>query len=443
MTDRSHQENGSHQGNESLQRIVLACRKDPREREDVFQSRVDELIGLCDAAGGEVTCVCSQARQDIDAGLYLGSGKISEVGDKVVETEADIVVFGGELTPGQVRNLENRLSCRVIDRTQLILDIFALRANSREGRLQVEIAQLQYLLPRLTGRGVAMSRLGGGIGTRGPGETKLETDRRRIRERVSHLKTLLQQVQKTRATQRARREKTTPVVALVGYTNAGKSTLLQRWTADRGEKTEVRGHNRLFDTLDPLARRVRSGPKGEIVLLDTVGFVQNLPHLLVDAFRATLEEVLAADLIVHVVDGADAEIAKLTTTYQVLSEIGAVDKPVVTFYNKMDLAPLNPPPDVRAVCTLYGSAETGINMDALYREVERQLGLDPIEVVVRGPASIVLSHDVSKHGLIVSVQGGEQDDVEATLAVARNQASALVHIFKQQTGVDVEWRTQP
>jgi GTP-binding protein HflX len=206
-----------------VQKVILACRRHPGEREDAFHGRLEELVGLCEAAGGQVVQTFVQTRPDVDPGLYLGSGKVAEIAAAVDELEADVVVFDGELSPGQIRNLEGRIGCRVIDRTQLILDIFALRARSREGRLQVEIAQLQYLLPRLTGRGAELSRLGGGIGTRGPGETKLETDRRRIRQRIDHLRQELKLLHKTRSTQRARRAKSVPVVALVGYTNAGKS----------------------------------------------------------------------------------------------------------------------------------------------------------------------------------------------------------------------------
>jgi GTP-binding protein HflX len=424
-----------------VQKVILACRRHPGEREDAFHGRLEELVGLCEAAGGEVVQTFVQTRPDVDPGLYLGSGKVAEIAAAVDEFEADVVVFDRELSPGQVRNLEGRIGCRVIDRTQLILDIFALRARSREGRLQVEIAQLQYLLPRLTGRGAELSRLGGGIGTRGPGETKLETDRRRIRQRIDHLRQELKLLQKTRSTQRARRAKSVPVVALVGYTNAGKSTLLSRWTLDRGSKVEERGHDRLFDTLDPLARRVRCGSGEEMVLLDTVGFVQDLPHLLVEAFRATLEEVRAADLIVHVVDASTPTETRLTTTYQVLSEIGALDKPVITFFNKMDMAAVEPPPDLRAVLSIYGSAATGANVAVLYDAVERQLGLDDVQLVVRGPAETVFSAEVAARSRVLDVQPVSDATVEATFAVSRRFAPQFIEHMNGDPRVEVGLKT--
>jgi GTPase len=412
-------------------RILLAVRKLPSERDEKLQPRVEELVGLCEAAGGEVLHTFIQERPSPDRALYLGSGKIQEVGEMVQSENADMVICDGELSPGQIRNLENALSCRVLDRTQLILDIFALRARTKEGLLQVEIAQLQYLMPRLTGRGVEMSRLGGGIGTRGPGETKLETDRRRIRERISHLRHELHQVQQVRHVQRMQRGKSTPVVALVGYTNAGKTTVMQRWTLDRGFGQALSGHARLFDTLDPLARRVKAPAGGEMVILDTVGFVQNLPHLLVDAFRATLEEVMSADLIVHVVDATDDPSVRLQTTYQVLSEIGALDKPVLTFFNKMDLASHPPAPDTRAVGSVFGSAQTGMNMPKLYEEVERLLEVDEVSYILQGTIDgPEFWKDTAGFGqVLTSTQDGDTGVWEVTVMLQRRlSARFLSHL---------------
>lgn len=404
-----------------INRIVLAVRKLPGEREERLQPRVEELVGLCEAAGGEVLQTLIQERPAPDRALYLGSGKIQEVAEAVQSENADMVICDGELSPGQIRNLENALNCRVLDRTQLILDIFALRARTKEGLLQVEIAQLQYLMPRLTGRGVEMSRLGGGIGTRGPGETKLETDRRRIRQRISHLRQELHQVQQVRHVQRMQRGKSTPVIALVGYTNAGKTTVMQRWTQDRGFGQALSGHARLFDTLDPLARRVKAPAGGEMVILDTVGFVQNLPHLLVDAFRATLEEVMSADLIVHVVDATDDPSVRLQTTYQVLSEIGALDKPVLTFFNKMDLANQPPAPDTRAVVSVFGSAQTGANIPRLYGEVERLLEIDEVSFIVRGTIDApAFWKDTAGFGQVSSsAHDADTDEWEVTVIMPR------------------------
>ena len=413
------------------QRVILACRHKPRESQSDLDLRIGELTGLCEAAGGEVVQTFTQSRADVDRSTYLGAGKIADIGAEVAAMEANLVVFDSELTPGQVRSLEHRLGCRLLDRTQLILDIFAQRAQSSEGRLQVEIAQLQYLLPRLTGRGAELSRLGGGIGTRGPGETKLETDRRRIRQRIDHLRERLRQVTQRRSTQRAMRSRSVPVVALVGYTNAGKSTLLQRWIADRGGKATALGNSRLFDTLDPLARHVRTSSGGDLVVLDTVGFVQDLPHLLVNAFRATLEEVLQADLIVHVLDGNLQSSFRAETTYGVLADIGALDKPVVTFYNKMDLSADSPPPDLRALVTLYGSAVTGSGMEALYTEVERRLQLDPVHVLVEGTTADGVWDRVRHLGKVIAVEeSGER--LLITVEMDREHAYRL-----DRTGVDV------
>ncbi|QSO45507.1 GTPase HflX [Alicyclobacillus mengziensis] len=410
------------------QQVVVVVRRHPSEVDDRFTTRVEELVGLCEAAGGAVAAQVVQTRQTPDAALYIGTGKVEEVRLAVEANDADVVVFDDELSPGQVRNLESRLPCRVIDRTQLILDIFALRARSREGMLQVEIAQLQYLLPRLTGRGAELSRLGGGIGTRGPGESKLEMDRRRIRERISHLRERLKALEGRRSVQRNRRARSTPTVALVGYTNAGKTTLLRRWTQDRGSVPVATGHNRLFDTLDPLARRVKSGATGEIVVLDTVGFVQNLPHLLVDAFRATLEEATAVDLIVHVVDATSTSQEKMATTYKVLEELEALGRPVITLFNKADVLPegASPPPDVRAFASIYASAETGMNMEAFYQLVDEHLGMDTVRLSVsseHGDVDGLWSH-LARVGRIVTV--GEEPtmvqlDVERRVAERTRQ----------------------
>lgn len=325
-----------------------------------------------------------------------------------------------------MRNLEARIGCRIVDRTQLILDIFAKRAHTKEGRLQVEIAQLRYSLPRLTGRGIQLSRQGGGIGTRGPGETQLETDRRRIRDRIAHLKVQLEQVRKNRSIQRRRRQNAVPVVALVGYTNAGKTTLLRRWTEERGQGQVKEGQNRLFDTLDPLARKVRTGVQGTMVVMDTVGFVSDLPHLLVDAFRATLEEVLAADLIVHVVDAtADAEL-HLQTTYRVLREIGAMDKPVITFFNKMDRAKHQPAPDAHAVRTVYGSAAAG-PLDTLYDVVDQQLGTGLVTIELELPKDTrAFWPEVMRKGRVIDSRSANGEDIQLTVEMERRHVDGLL-----------------
>jgi GTPase len=403
-----------------LQTVIIALCRFQGDTDDEFERRIAEIRGLAEAASAVVADVVTQQRAKPDPALYLGSGKVEEIANQVLAYSANCVIFDDELSPAQIRNLENELSCRVVDRTQLILDIFAQRAMSKAGRLQVEIAQLQYLLPRLTGRGVQMSRLGGGIGTRGPGETKLETDRRRIHKRISHLKTALQHVERVRETQRAQRARTVPIVALVGYTNAGKTSVLNRWVERCGKTVAPVGNARLFDTLDPFARKVKAGTSGSLVILDTVGFIHHLPHLLVDAFRSTLEEVRACDLIVQVVDGSDSVETHLDTTYQVLKQIGADTKPCITFFNKKDLAKIEPAPDTKAVLSVYGSAKSGEGMDTLIRAVEERLQLDPIEIEVSiPPAAKQAWVKVSHFGKIIETTPEESGSVRVILQMDR------------------------
>jgi GTPase len=294
---------------------------------------MDELAGLADAAGATVVLRVLQERPKPDPSTFLGGGKIVMLGAACGETGADIVIFDHELTPAQLRHIEEVVDRRIIDRTQLILDIFAKRARTREGKLQVELAQLKYLLPRLAGSGTALSRLGGGIGTRGPGETKLETDRRRIRTRIHALSEDIEGVRQRRAQLRERRHKTSvPTVALVGYTNAGKTTLFNALT-----RSDAEASNALFVTLDPLVRQVRMPDNRELVVSDTVGFIDRLPHALVAAFRATLEQVADADLILHVIDASatDGE-RRIGAVNQVLQEVGASEVARLDVYNKCD-----------------------------------------------------------------------------------------------------------
>ena len=271
----------------------------PVRRSEAERS-LDELAGLATTAGARVVLRVLQERDRPDAGTFLGSGKIASLATACDETDVGLVIFDHELTPAQLRQIEARLDQRVVDRTQLILDIFASRARTREGKLQVELAQLKYLLPRLVGGSDWLSRLGGGIGTRGPGETKLETDRRKIRQRISHVNGQLEEVRRRRLQLRERRHKASlPTVALVGYTNAGKTTLFNRLAGEQAVVSDA-----LFVTLDPLVRRVRLADRRELLVSDTVGFIDRLPHTLVAAFRATLEEVAEADLALHVIDAS-------------------------------------------------------------------------------------------------------------------------------------------
>jgi GTPase len=295
---------------------------------------MDELAGLAEAAGAVVALRVMQERPKPDPSTFLGSGKIQMLAASCAETDVDLVVFDNELTPAQLRQIEQAVGRKIIDRTQLILDIFARRARTREGKLQVELAQLKYLLPRLVGAGDALSRLGGGIGTRGPGETKLETDRRRIRMRIHAISEDIEQVRQRRSQLRERRHKASvPTVALVGYTNAGKTTLFNVLTRGDAEASDA-----LFVTLDPLVRQVRLPDNREMLVSDTVGFIDRLPHALVAAFRATLEETADADLVVHVIDAsAKDRDRRVAAVHQVLSDVGANDVPMLEVYNKCDM----------------------------------------------------------------------------------------------------------
>lgn len=328
---------------------------------------LEELARLADTAGAIVVGTMLQKKTRPDTATYIGSGKADELSLDCQAKEADIVIFDDELTGVQTRNLEDVLrGVKVLDRTTLILDIFAQRAQSREGRLQVELAQMAYQLPRLMGHGVSMSRLGGGIGTRGPGETRLEMDRRRIRRRMNDLRHEIKELEEQRSLRRARREKNrVPVVALVGYTNAGKSTLLNALS-----DANVLAEDKLFATLDPVVRTVKLPNGGEFLLVDTVGFISKLPHALVDAFRSTLEEALLADILLIVSDGASDEMLhQHDVVLEVLASLGAADKPKIDVINKVDLLESLPQwPGAMPI-----SAKTGEGIDALLDEIKRQI----------------------------------------------------------------------
>ena len=348
-----------------------------QRREDISYS-MEELAGLSEAAGAEVLGKVIQVLEKPNTATMIGKGKVEEVAELATNMEADVVIFNDELTGMQLRNLEDAIGVRVIDRTILILDIFAARADSREGKLQVELAQLKYRMPRLTGFGKALSRQGGGIGTRGPGEKKLETDRRHIERRMEDIKGELSELRRTRTVQRARREKNgVPVVALVGYTNSGKSALMNRLLSmtDKEEKT-VTEKDMLFATLDAQSRSVKVDSSHQFILVDTVGFVSKLPHSLIEAFKATLEEVLYADLLLHVVDSAYEEHSfHIDVTDRVLAEIGAAAKDKIMVYNKTDLVP-----EMAAMANsdaqVFVSAKTGSNIDVLIEMVKERIFSD-------------------------------------------------------------------
>ncbi len=341
-----------------------------------------ELAELTATAGAEVVGTATQKKEAPDKATCLGSGRAQEIALQCEAEDIDLVIMDRELSPTQLRNLEEIFPCRVIDRTALILDIFAGRARSAEGRLQVELAQLQYRLPRLAGQGTALSRLGGGIGTRGPGETQLESDRRHIRRRIGAIREQLAKVESQRKLRRDRRRKDgIPTVAIVGYTNAGKSTLLNRLT-DAG----VLAENKLFATLDPTARALRLPDGREIMLVDTVGFVRRLPHQLVQAFHSTLEEAVGADVILNICDASSPHAAEhLQVTGDLLNELGCGDTPVLQVMNKCDLVPdLAEQIDRRC---LYISAATGASIPELLQAVALALPPDRRKVKLLLPFS--------------------------------------------------------
>ena len=342
---------------------------------------LEELEALLETAGGFCTGKVLQNRATPDSHSFIGEGKAVEVKLLAEATQSTMIIFDNELSPGNIRALEEITGLTVLDRSALILDIFAQRAKTREGRLQVELAQYQYLLPRLSGMGHSLSRQGGGIGTRGPGETKLESDRRHIRERIARLQQELEQVRQVRSVQRQHRMKNSvPVVAIVGYTNAGKSTLLNQLT-DAG----IPANNRLFDTLDTTSRQLTVSDNLDVVISDTVGFISKLPHHLVDAFRATLEELEYADLLLHVIDSADPDReAHIEVVDSLINKLAKPGTKVLRCYNKADLVPATDIPVGEDVVKM--SARLGYGMDELLNAIEKALGQSRHEVTLTLPS---------------------------------------------------------
>jgi GTP-binding protein HflX len=387
---------------------------------DLDASRA-EFEELARSAGATIATTLVQRRQKPDPSSLVGQGKLDEIVGAVASTNASLVLFDHDLTPSQLRNIEARLPCHVIDRSQLILDIFARHARTREGQLQVELAQLEYQLPRLAKRGRAMSQLGGGIGTRGPGETQLETDRRKINLRIDEIKTQLHAVRRIRHQQRQRREAVpVPVVAIVGYTNAGKSTLFNALT-----EAGVLESARMFATLDPKLRRLQLPSRRKILLSDTVGFIRNLPHTLVTSFRATLEEVERAEVLLHVQDAASPmREGQKTQVEKVLAELAVATKPVIQVLNKVDLVP---PHDLAHLSSdreaILVSAKQRTGLDRLLIAIDAALVADPlVESCFRLPQS--------EGAILASLEGGaiiEEKRFEGNLVFlrARGPASLL------------------
>jgi GTP-binding protein HflX len=401
---------------------LVGCYSSSRDRSRAEES-LQELEGLAKAAGARVLERILQERPTPDPATFVGRGKAAELRMLVEALSLDLIIFDDELSPGQQRNLENRTECKILDRTQLILDIFSRRARTREGKLQVELAQLNYLLPRLVGKGTMLSRLGGGIGTRGPGETRLEMDRRRIRNRLALLRREIDRVGLHRRQQRSKRQGVpVPVAALVGYTNAGKSTLFNALT--QAGALESR---QLFSTLDPLLRKVTLPSGLEMVLSDTVGFVRKLPHDIVAAFRATLEEVREADLLLHVIDVSSMHWKEQATAVEeVLRELTAQNKPTIDVYNKADLLPPDArPAGLRDRSAVLVSARTGFGLGELENLIASQLESFTMRLELKIPyhraALLSRLHDQAR----IKTRKYENDGILLEVEVPRSAARSL------------------
>ncbi len=401
-----------------------------------WEESLEELARLADTAGVEVVGTVTQRRHRPHPVYFVGKGKAKELRQVRGDSAAEVLLVDADLTPTQQRNLEEAADVRVVDRTGLILDIFAQRAQTREGKVQVELAQLNYLLPRLTGKGTELSRLGGGIGTRGPGETKLEVDRRRIRKRLGVLRKQVERIGKRRSIERRHRQEAgVPVAALVGYTNAGKSTLLNALAG-----AEVFVEDKLFATLDPTIRRVALTGGRELLLADTVGFISRLPHQLVAAFRATLEEVTKADVLVHVVDAAHPQREEqMVAARRVLAELGCADKEMITAFNKCDLVEDRTYLEERLAREAHGvaiSARDGEGLEELLHLIGERLeqSLVPVELVVPWRAQGLVA-EAHARGRVLSEEFGEDgialnarvpDDVARRLRRAAGMEEAPV-----------------
>lgn len=386
------------------------------KEETATEETMAELEALLETAGGTCVGMLLQSRPTPDPHSFLGEGKAEELRQAVEATGADMVIFDNDLSPSQIRSLEQITGVTVIDRSALILDIFAQRAKTKEGRLQVELAQYQYLLPRLSGMGASLSRQGGGIGTRGPGETRLETDRRHIRARISRLQQELKEVRRIRSVQRQRREKNSvPVVALIGYTNAGKSTLLNALTG-----AGIPANNRLFDTLDTTTRRLRVSDTLEVLLSDTVGFIAKLPHHLVEAFQATLEELQYADLLLHVIDASDPNREDhMAVVEKLAAELAPQGVPMIEVYNKADL--IEPQFIPIGENRIAISASSGVGLDKLLSMIDQKLDTGVRRLQILLPYSAAGELDRLHREARVFLVEYENDGIRVDAALNREQ----------------------
>ncbi len=392
------------------------------------ESSLKELQELTKSAGADPVLTIVQKRAVPKSSTCIGSGMVEQVAEVCRRHEIDVIIFDRELTPTQIRNLEKECDVRVIDRTILILDIFALRAQSSEGKLQVELAQLKYILPRLTGKGTALSRLGGGIGTRGPGETKLETDRRHIHRKIESLKAQLRKVEANRQEMSKRRRKENVVtVALMGYTNAGKSTLMNRLT-----QAGVLAEDKLFATLDPTARALKLPSGKSVVLIDTVGLIRRLPHHLVEAFKSTLEQAVTADIVLNVCDASNEELKEhIEVTNDILQSMGAGERPVLTVLNKWDIAKQNNMP-VNVMQAVRISAATGEGIEELLLAIEENLPEKTVKMRLLLPFSKSgLAADLREEGAVV-----QEEYVENGLLIVANVPQRLISAVERFISTD-------